>query len=1721
MKLGLKRLLLAFALAAFYATPFAVFDPVHDDTDLFRNNPNIPAERPNVLIILDNTANWNTAFTNEKSALVSVVNGLDDAYNLGLMLFPETGGGNDSIDGGYVKFGMRQMTTANKSALATIVGNLDKLADKGNNSTIGLAMHEAYLYFGGRINLASFGKVKTDFAGNTVNNPLAAALAGNALPASPTAASLYTPAISDACQKNYIIFISNGPTNENASARSTAETLLTAARGGSAPPVIAISPNGQQANWADEYAKFMAENDINGTFTGSQTAITYVVEVDPGSTGQAPDMTALAKSMAQNGKGKYFAVTSGGTGQAIIDALNAIFQEIQAVNSVFAASTLPVSVNVRGTNLNQLYIGVFRPDSSDKPRWLGNLKAYQLKKDATTGAVFTVDANLNPAINSSTGFITSSAVSFWTAPSLPNSTYWSFRPAAANGVGGNSDSPDGDLVEKGGAAQQLRATYFASGINGVSPDPSRPLYTCTQGPAYPVCDTNYSGTSSLLSATPFVDANTDIDAGSLAIDTRQVSPLTAGVTKPITALKDTRPVTLDNTSGAVFLPYTIQTNSDSRYYFTLDNTRTVSVTSLSNGAVAKTLSSITVANGANKVAVATSTAHGLAINQTVVISGTTSFNGNRVITAVTANTFSFGSFTGTLSESGTAVTSNTTVIATAPAHGFATSTASTSTWITIAGATPTSFNGAKQITVLDANTFTYANSVSSGATGTFTATGLSDTVTATLDTSWGFASHGHTAGQTITINNSVPSTYDGTYVVLSSPAPTATRFSFKTPTTITTPSTGNFVYTTFSGSVATPYFNTATNPGFVNGATVFISGGSPPGFNGTFTISNVIDYGNYAPFGNCCPGFYSFEYTVPSGLGFSAGVATPGVPIQVAGATSSTVTAQLVNHRFSNGMSITIAGALPTSHNGTWTVSNIIDNDTFQYSTGVALNAPSGAPTARRTSSPRAYATIVGHGYGAANTTINNFIVAGATPSGYNGDWSARIDDANTVRYTLSSALGTNTGSPVTATTYGTTAVATSTAHGFSAGQTVTISGATPSAFNGAHTIVSVPDLDTFTYTIGSAQGAATGSINALSSGAGASERTKVINWVRGEDNFEDENANSSFADTRASMHGDVLHSRPAVVNYNRRAASDPANADNDVYIYYGGNDGVFRGIKGGFGSTTGDPSAGAEVWGFIAKEHFGNLKRLRLNSPAISSNFKKPYFFDGPIGAYTLDSNNDGKLVAADGDKVWLFLTMRRGGRAIYALDVSDPLVPKMLWRKGCPSLSLVAADIDAVTGCDLGWGELGQTWSEPKVISINATADPVLMFGAGYDALVEDQEPSSITSVTSSNVVAGGTTYTRSMGRGIYVVNARTGAIIWQATGQARADSSTHPFKNVSGMSFAIPSDIAVVLGDSTPKPFRSYVGDTGGNMWRIDFGDADPTKWTVVKLASVADLTTVAGRRKFLFPPDVIGSATSDMVISGTGDREHPFDTTVVNRVYAFKDTVRSTTPAANVGTGVPLQATITHTATATFNGSTVSTLLNVTTNCIQVAANCSGTAPELAVGGSTASQNTASALAASTNVGWFITLAAGEKQVGGTLGAGGGAVFFGTNQPSSSAGGGACSPNLGVARQYSINFENGTAFTGTSLSTTYAGGGFLPSPVLVFVGLGGATGTGSGTSGGVPVGGTVSGGQLKIGAGASLGGGNDPTGVVCYGASCAIAPGKQLYSRLRKFWYKEID
>ena len=209
-----------------------------------------------------------------------------------------------------------------------------------------------------------------------------------------------SPLVDGSCAGNYVIYISNGAVQDNSSDTSTATTQLQTAATAEgitgATTAIPINPAGSQDNVADEWARFMKKS--------SKAITTYTVDVDKVTNGQGPGWTALLKSMAGVSGGKYFDVSSGSGGAQVANALGRIFSEIQAVNSVFASVSLPVSVNTEGTYLNQVYIGMFRPDQDAFPRWAGNLKQYRIAQANSGTELHLVDADGQDAINAGDRF---------------------------------------------------------------------------------------------------------------------------------------------------------------------------------------------------------------------------------------------------------------------------------------------------------------------------------------------------------------------------------------------------------------------------------------------------------------------------------------------------------------------------------------------------------------------------------------------------------------------------------------------------------------------------------------------------------------------------------------------------------------------------------------------------------------------------------------------------------------------------------------------------------------------------------------------------------------------------------------------------------------------------------------------------------------------------------------------------------------------------------------------------------------------------------------------------------------------------------------------------------------------------------------------------------------------------------------------------------------------
>jgi type IV pilus assembly protein PilY1 len=344
---------------------------------------------------------------------------------------------------------------------------------------------------------------------------------------------------------------------------------------------------------------------------------------------------------------------------------------------------------------------------------------------------------------------------------------------------------------------------------------------------------------------------------------------------------------------------------------------------------------------------------------------------------------------------------------------------------------------------------------------------------------------------------------------------------------------------------------------------------------------------------------------------------------------------------------------------------------------------------------------------------------------------------------------------------------------------------------------------------------AANTAITAAALGVADAERDTLIDWIRGTDNKTgDEKGPGGSTTVRPSIHGDVLHSRPAVVDYGGTIGT---------VVFYGANDGTLRALNGNQSGT----GAGQELWAFVPQELFSRFKRLRDNSPTIkypsntdATATPRDYFVDGPLTIYQHKTSG----------KVYLYSTMRRGGRFMYAFDVSTPSAPVLLWKASSASIS-----------------ELGQTWSEPRLGRIRGNTNPVIIMGAGYDAAAEDLSPPGTTT----------------MGNAVLVLDAFTGAKL-KSFATARS----------------VPASVALVDSDFDGYTDRAYVSDIGGNLYRLDLetpivatgtiGTA-PDDWTLTKIAdlSISGVT----QRKFLFQPDVIVTKTYAAVMLGSGNREQP--------------------------------------------------------------------------------------------------------------------------------------------------------------------------------------------------------------------------------------------------------
>ncbi|MBI5143413.1 MAG: pilus assembly protein PilY [Nitrospirae bacterium] len=253
-------------------------------------------------------------------------------------------------------------------------------------------------------------------------------------------------------------------------------------------------------------------------------------------------------------------------------------------------------------------------------------------------------------------------------------------------------------------------------------------------------------------------------------------------------------------------------------------------------------------------------------------------------------------------------------------------------------------------------------------------------------------------------------------------------------------------------------------------------------------------------------------------------------------------------------------------------------------------------------------------------------------------------------------------------------------------------------------------------------------------------ESSNIINWIRGDAVSGYRSRDVAIgATTRVWKLGDIVYSTPVAVgkateNYDilysdaTYSAYRSANLRRRQAVYVGANDGMLHAFNGGYYDSTnkrfctaldgsgscsnGAPELGDELWSFVPRAALPHLKSLT------ASTYSHEYYVD------LKPKVSDVKLFTADATHVsgWgtvLLGGMRYGGKEMswtsgglsygtkseyFAMDVTDPASPRLLWT--------------------FSHSSLGQTMSQPAIVKTCAPGGSCKWFAvfgsgpSGYDS-------------------------------------------------------------------------------------------------------------------------------------------------------------------------------------------------------------------------------------------------------------------------------------------------------------------------------------------------------------------------------------------------------------------
>lgn len=338
-----------------------------------------------------------------------------------------------------------------------------------------------------------------------------------------------------------------------------------------------------------------------------------------------------------------------------------------------------------------------------------------------------------------------------------------------------------------------------------------------------------------------------------------------------------------------------------------------------------------------------------------------------------------------------------------------------------------------------------------------------------------------------------------------------------------------------------------------------------------------------------------------------------------------------------------------------------------------------------------------------------------------------------------------------------------------------------------------------------------------------ANSGTNLVNYLRGASTYADD----AVYRAREHVMGDVINASPLFVGkpafkYTENGYADFAkNSTRGAIIYAASNDGMLHAL---------DQATGIEKWAYIPS--FVMSKMYKLGDTNYANNHQ--FLVDGSPVMADVYVDSAWKTILIGG--------LNSGGRGYYALDITNPASPSLLW--------------------EFSNDDLGYTYGNP-IVTKKSDGTWVVLFASGYN-----------------NVSPGD-------GNGhLFMLNATTGVLEQKistlASGSAVGSTST-------------PSGLAkinvYVESDTENLAKLVYAGDLLGNVWRFDINSTLKPYLSAMQLAELKVGTTAQPITTRPALADVsYNGAKYHVVYVGTGKYLGTSDlaNTDVQTIYALKDT-----------------------------------------------------------------------------------------------------------------------------------------------------------------------------------------------------------------------------------------